>query len=68
MEKVEDHHSPLPPFGRIDIGSLGGQRTERGQLLLRRGLGRREKVNFGTDPYLSHPLDALITSDACQMP
>jgi hypothetical protein len=43
----------------------------RAQLLFCRGLRQTEKVNFGTDPYLSRPSNTLTTSDAlfaCQMP
>jgi hypothetical protein len=33
-----------------------------------RTIGEMEKVNFGTDPYLSRQSDASITSDAYQTP
>ncbi len=32
------------------------------------GIEADRNVNFGTDPYVSHLLNASITSDACRMP
>jgi hypothetical protein len=36
-EKVEDQYSPLPPFGRLDVGILGGRWTGEDNRVDRKG-------------------------------